>query len=120
MSSAASTMDTLAHLAVTLAGLRLSTEAVVRRNEPLAPHTTLRVGGPADLYVQPATEDDLRSALKFCRDGGLPWFVLGRGSNLLVKDRGFRGMVLCLSHPHFSRTEVRDVQLVCAAGARLK
>jgi UDP-N-acetylenolpyruvoylglucosamine reductase len=99
---------------------RVSPQTVVRRDEPLAKRTTLRVGGPADLYVEPASEQDLAAVLHFCREAKLPFFVLGRGSNLLVRDRGFRGVVLSLAHPWFSRIEVSNEQLRCGAGARLK
>jgi UDP-N-acetylenolpyruvoylglucosamine reductase len=102
-----------------LAG-RLSAEALVRADEPLAKRTTLRVGGPADLYVEPASESDLVAVLKFCREHTLTVFVLGRGSNLLVKDGGFRGLVLCLAHPFFSQIEIMGTRLICGAGAKLK
>src|SRR5258706_1005828 len=98
----------------------VSAAAVVRRNEPMARRTTLRVGGPADLYVEPADEADLAAALRFCADRKLPLFVLGRGSNVLIKDRGFRGVILCLAHPYFARIEVESQRLECGAGARLK
>ena len=98
----------------------LSPATVVRRNEPLARKTTLRVGGPADLYVEPASEADLVAVLKFCRGRNLPFFVLGRGSNLLVKDAGFRGVVISLAQPFFSRVEIEGERLKCGAGARLK
>jgi UDP-N-acetylenolpyruvoylglucosamine reductase len=101
-------------------GKCVSPATVVRRDEPLARRTTLRVGGPADVYVEPASEEDLASALQFCARSRLPFFVLGRGSNLLVKDGGFRGVVICLAQPHFSRIEVDGVRLRCGAGARLK
>ena len=48
-------------------------------------------------------EEDLAVVLRFCGEHDLPLFVLGRGSNLLVRDGGFRGVVICLAHPHFSR-----------------
>jgi len=99
---------------------RVSPETVIRSNEPLARRTTLRVGGPADLYVEPASTSDLVAVVKWCRQQGLPWFVLGRGSNLLVKDAGFRGLVLCLANQHFSRIEVAGEHLSCGAGARVK
>lgn len=105
---------------VKVAGLELSADAVVRRNEPMAPRTTLRVGGPADFYVEPASEDDLRAVLRFCAESRLPWFILGRGSNLLVKDRGYRGVVVSLTQPHFSRIEASGARLRCGAGARLR
>jgi len=99
---------------------RVSPPTVIRREEPLAKHTTLRVGGPADIYVEPASEEDLAAVLAGCHERGLRFFVLGRGSNLLVKGGGFRGVVICLAHPHFSRIEVRGERLKCGAHARLK
>jgi len=80
----------------------------------------LRVGGPADVYVEPASEDDLAAVLKFCNQRGVKFFIVGRGSNLLVKDGGFRGVVICLSHPNFSKIELVGAKLRCGAGARLK
>ncbi len=93
---------------------------VVRLTEPLARHTTLRVGGPADIYVEPASEADLRAVLKFCGEFDLPWFLLGRGSNVLARDGGFRGVVICLAHSHFATLQVEGEQLCCGAGLRLK
>lgn len=99
---------------------RLSPQTVVRRDEPLAKRTTLRVGGPADVFVEPASEEDLASLLKFCGEHKVKFFVLGRGSNLLVRDAGFRGIVISLAHPFFSRIEIKGDQLHCGAGAKLK
>jgi UDP-N-acetylenolpyruvoylglucosamine reductase len=107
------------HLADALAA-SLSREAVVRPHEPLARRTTLRVGGPAEIYVEPATETDLAAVLIFCAGQDLPFFLLGRGSNLLVKDGGFPGVVACLAQPCFNRITVSDQRLHCGAGARLK
>lgn len=69
-------------------------EARVERNVPLAPLTTFRIGGPADLLVKARTADELEEALAVARDTGVPWFLLGRGANILVGDRGFRGLVI--------------------------
>ncbi len=99
---------------------RLSGEAIIRCREPLSRRTTLRVGGPADLYVEPAEEGDLAAIARFCGEEGVPWFLLGRGSNLLVRDGGIRGVVVCLASPFFSRVEVEGQRLGCGAGARLK
>jgi UDP-N-acetylenolpyruvoylglucosamine reductase len=99
---------------------RVSSATVIRRNEPLAKHTTLRVGGPADAYVEPASEEDLAGIVKFCGSRGVPFFVIGRGSNLLVRDGGFRGMVICLAHAAFGRIEIDASRLRCGAGAKLK
>jgi UDP-N-acetylenolpyruvoylglucosamine reductase len=99
---------------------RVSAATVIRRDEPMAKHTTLRVGGPAEVYVEPASEVDLATILKFCGETGVKFFLLGRGSNLLVRDGGFRGVVICLSLPEFSRIEIDGERLRCGAGARLK
>src|SRR6476620_5972879 len=98
----------------------LSPGAIIRANEPLAKRTTLRVGGPADVYVEPADENDLAAVLRFAAEQRLPFFVLGRGSNLLIKDSGFRGIAISLSQNVFSAIEPRGGGLHCGAGARLK
>ena len=99
---------------------RVSRATVIRRNEPLAKHTTLRVGGPADVYIEPASEADLAAVVRLCGARGVVFFVIGRGSNLLVRDGGFRGVIICLSHQNFSRVEVIGDRLRCGAGAKLK
>lgn len=107
------------HIADELAE-HVSRATVIRRGESLAKHTTLRVGGPADIYIEPASEDDLAGVVRFCGGRDLPFFVMGRGSNLLVRDGGFRGVIICLAHPYFSRIEVEGERLRCGAGAKLK
>lgn len=99
---------------------QLSTETLIRLNEPLGRKTTLRVGGPADLYIEPSSTADLGIILKWCREESIPLLVLGRGSNLLVKDQGYRGVVICLSNQHFNQIDVAGEHLSCGAGARLK
>ncbi len=99
---------------------RVSGATVIRRDEPMAKHTTMRIGGPADVYVEPASEADLANVLKFCTERDVTFFILGRGSNLLVRDGGVRGVVICLVHPHFSKIEIVGEQLHCGAGAKLK
>jgi UDP-N-acetylenolpyruvoylglucosamine reductase len=112
-------MSSGSHVADELAS-RLAGGTVIRRNEPLAKRTTLRVGGPADVYVEPTSEEDLAAVLGLCAERETPWFVLGRGSNLLVKDGGYRGVVISLAHPHFSRIVVEGPRLRCGASAKLK
>lgn len=99
---------------------RVSPATVIRCDEPLARRTTLRVGGPAELYVEPASEADLAEVVKFVAERDVNLFVLGRGSNLLVRDGGIRGVVICLSHPGFSAVEIVGERLHCGAGAKLK
>jgi len=98
----------------------LSKDSVVKRDEPLAKRTTLRVGGKADFYVEPASEADLAAVLKFCAAHALKFTLLGRGSNMLIRDGGVRGVVICLCHPNFSRLEVAGDRLHCGAGVKVK
>ena len=98
----------------------VSPRSIIRRNEPLARRTTLRVGGPADIYTEPASTEELGTIVRFCSEQKLQFLVLGRGSNLLVKDGGFRGVVICLAQSQFSQIEVAGEHLSCGAGARLK
>jgi UDP-N-acetylmuramate dehydrogenase len=68
----------------------------VRLNEPLSRHTTWKVGGPADLMIYPKNREHLEQAMKVVREHQLPWRAIGRGSNLLVRDGGIRGVVFKL------------------------
>jgi UDP-N-acetylenolpyruvoylglucosamine reductase len=99
---------------------KLSPDTILRCDEPLAKKTTLRVGGPADFYVEPASESDLQHVLRFCTEKNLPFFVLGRGSNLLIKDCGIRGFVISLVHANFLEIKIEGAFLRCGAGAKLK
>ena len=83
--------------------LRARLRGEVLIDEPLARHTSLKVGGSADLFVVPADLDDLRESLKAAAAAGLPHLVIGGGYNLLVKDGGFRGLVISLQN--FTRLE---------------
>ena len=101
-------------------GPRVSPGTVIKCDEPMSKHTTLRVGGPADVYVEPADESDLAAILKFCSERGVKFFVLGRGSNLIVRDGGFRGVVICLSSPEFSRIEIDGPRIRAGTGTKQK
>jgi UDP-N-acetylmuramate dehydrogenase len=69
-------------------------ERRMRRDEVLAPYTTFRIGGPADFFYDATSADDLANAVRAARRINLPYFVLGLGANILVGDRGFRGLVI--------------------------
>ena len=99
---------------------RVSSATVIKRDEPMAKHTTLRVGGPTDVYVEPASEADLALILQWCGERAVKFFIVGRGSNLLVRDGGFRGVVICLSSPNFSRIEIDGTRIRAGAGAKQK
>ena len=64
------------------------------RGEPMSKHTSLRVGGPADVFVRVASESDLRGAVAVARQHEVPILILGGGTNLLVADKGIRGVVI--------------------------
>src|SRR5689334_2300324 len=66
----------------------------LRRDERLAPYTTFRIGGPADLYFEASTADELADAVLIARELDVPYFVLGLGANILIGDKGFRGLVI--------------------------
>jgi UDP-N-acetylmuramate dehydrogenase len=66
----------------------------LREAVPLAPFTTFRIGGPADLYYEATSADELARSILAARETGVPWFLLGLGANILVGDRGFRGLVI--------------------------
>ena len=79
-------------------------------------HTSLRIGGPADFYVRARSEDDLLGAIKVAREHELPVFILGGGTNLLVSDRGIRGVVL---HNGWRETQVDGTTVTAASGTPL-
>jgi len=72
------------------------TRGTVRTDEPMARHTTFAIGGPADVYIEPADEDELVDVLRAVHAAGEPLTVLGGGSNVLVGDGGIRGVTICL------------------------
>ncbi|HSH70932.1 MAG TPA: UDP-N-acetylmuramate dehydrogenase [Deferrisomatales bacterium] len=93
-------------------------------NEPMRDHTTIQVGGPADLLLHPADRDDLAALVELLAERGVPYFVLGNGSNLVVRDGGIRGAVICLDQG-FRGVERRDAEdgrprLWVEAGAALR
>jgi UDP-N-acetylenolpyruvoylglucosamine reductase len=101
--------------------VRLHPETVVRRNEPLADKTTLGVGGPAHYYAEPANTGDLTLLLTAARVALVPVFCLGRGSNLIVADGGFAGLVVRLAHPHWQELRLEsDGRIWAGAGVRLQ
>ncbi|HTD65093.1 MAG TPA: UDP-N-acetylmuramate--L-alanine ligase [Candidatus Limnocylindria bacterium] len=98
----------------------VSADTIVRQDEPLAKRTTLRVGGKADFFAEPANEKDLSGVLRLCGELKLPFTIIGRGSNLLIRDGGIRGVVISLGHENFSRVQIIGEHLHCGAGAKLK
>jgi len=95
-------------------------EGDVRLYEPLAKHTTLRVGGPAQFWVEPRTEAAFAELIRFCRGENLSLFVIGRGSNLLVRDGGIRGVVAHPSGGDFEKIGINGNEIVAGAGVKFK
>jgi UDP-N-acetylmuramate dehydrogenase len=90
---------------------------IVKRNEPLAPYTYLKLGGPAELLVQPRSREELSRVVQSCFQRGLPLRVLGGGCNLLVRDEGVAGVVLRLSAPAFTQITVEGRRVRAGTGA---
>jgi UDP-N-acetylmuramate dehydrogenase len=89
----------------------------VRADVPLARYTSFRIGGPALVFVEPADQEDLRTALALARAEALPVYILGGGSNILVRDGGFKGLVV---HPTaFQRLERQGATVMAGAGVRI-
>jgi UDP-N-acetylmuramate dehydrogenase len=92
---------------------------IVKPNEPLAPYTHFKVGGPADLLVQPRSAAELAAVVRRCAAEHLPLRVLGGGCNVLVRDEGVRGAVLRLSAPAFTEVTVAGNRVRAGGGAAL-
>lgn len=63
-------------------------------DEPMSRHTTFRVGGPADFFVTPKAKEEVRDVIRICKEAGMPYYIIGNGSNLLVSDAGYRGVIV--------------------------
>jgi UDP-N-acetylmuramate dehydrogenase len=90
---------------------------IVKPNERLAPYLHLRLGGPAELLVQPRTREELSAIVRRCFEQRLPLRVLGGGCNVLVRDEGVKGVVLRLSEPAFTQITVEGNQVRSGTGA---
>jgi UDP-N-acetylmuramate dehydrogenase len=94
-------------------------DEIVRSHEPLAPHTWMGIGGPAEFFVEPRTVEELQSVVRRAASEGLPIRVLGGGSNLLVREAGVPGVVLRLSAGVFNQIQVAKNVATAGGGARL-
>ena len=86
--------------------------------EPMKNHTTFRIGGPADALALPKTPEEVAEVVRFCHEHAQPYYVLGNGSNLLVSDEGYRGLVLQL-YRNFNDIQVNGETITVQAGAML-
>lgn len=90
----------------------------VKLQEPMSKHTTFRIGGPADFYLCPHSTKEVQQTVQICKEENLPYFILGNGSNLLVSDKGYRGVIIQL-WKNFSDISVKDCCITAKAGALL-
>ena len=96
-------------------------EAVLRLHEPMSRHTTMRIGGPAQFWIEPRTVAGFQRLVRHLRDRGIPIRLVGRGSNLLVRDGGIRGAVIHPSKGEFAAVRVvGDDCLEAGVGARFQ
>ena len=86
--------------------------------EPMKNHTTFRIGGPADVLALPKTPEEVAEVVRFCNEHAQPYYVLGNGSNLLVSDEGYRGIVLQL-YRNFNDIQVNGEMITVQSGAML-
>ena len=93
-------------------------EEKVKVDEPMKRHTTFRIGGPADYFLLPSSEEELSGILKICKNEELPYFILGNGSNLLVSDEGYRGVIIQL-YRNYGDITVKGNEIHATAGALL-
>lgn len=90
-----------------------------RKNEPLSRHTTFKIGGNADTYIKVGTLSKLSTVIKECRESDVDYIVLGNGSNVLVSDEGYRGVVIRLDGDFRKISLIDDTKIYCGAGAAL-
>lgn len=92
----------------------------IKLYEPLSKHTTMRIGGPAQFWVEPESEEGFADLVRYCFDENIPLMVIGRGSNLLVRDGGIPGVVAHLSRGDFQRHEVNGTEITAGVGVKFK
>ena len=90
----------------------------VKQNEPLLNHTTIKIGGPADLFIEPSSVENLKKVMSVIEKNGLKWRAIGRGSNLLVSDNGIEGVVIKLG-PGLDQLDINDTEITVGGGYSL-
>ncbi len=92
---------------------------IIRNDEPLADHTWLKVGGPAQFFARPNTQEELVRLVSACHENEIPIRIFGRGSNLLVRDEGVSGVVLQLTGEEFSDVQIDGTSVCARSGTKL-
>lgn len=89
------------------------------RDEPLSKYTSFEIGGKCDFLVRPDSVDVLREVLTYCRENDIKYYILGKGSNVLVSDNGLSGVVILISSAFSTVSTENDEHIYCEAGASL-
>ena len=87
-------------------------------DEPMSRHTTFRVGGPVDFFVTPKAKEEVRDVIRICKEAGMPYYIIGNGSNLLVSDAGYRGVIVQI-YKEMNEVKVEGDLVKAQAGALL-
>lgn len=90
----------------------------VMKDEPMKKHTTFRIGGPADYFVTPESKEEIQAIVELCKKEEIPYSVIGNGSNLLVGDKGYRGVILQI-FKKMNQIRVEGNKIHAGAGALL-
>ncbi|NGX95859.1 MAG: UDP-N-acetylmuramate dehydrogenase [Candidatus Afipia apatlaquensis] len=98
--------------------MKILDEKDIKIDEPMKDHTSFKVGGPADILVTPENSDQVLDIIKLCKEKGIPYYIMGNGSNLLVKDGGIRGMAIKLTK--LNSIKVKGERIIADSGASLK
>ena len=95
-------------------------DSIVLENEPMKKHTSFQVGGPADIFIKAKTIADIKTVMEYAQKENIPLTVIGNGSNILVKDKGIRGIVLCIClDEYYIVKRKKEVELVAQSGCKL-
>ncbi len=96
---------------------KINIRGELKKDEPMSSHTTFKTGGPAEFFFIPRSLEDLKAILSFCKEYGVPYFILGGGANILVSDRGISGIVIDMRH--FNRIGFKDTVCYAESGTSM-
>ncbi|HIU52332.1 MAG TPA: UDP-N-acetylmuramate dehydrogenase [Candidatus Merdicola faecigallinarum] len=99
----------------------ISKETEILMNEPMKKHTSFKIGGPADLYIRVRTVEDLEIIIQYLSKNQIPYYIIGNGSNILIRDKGFRGVILKIDWSEIQIIEEKEtkVEVKVSAGVKL-
>lgn len=103
---------------ISISDIQINLRGTIAVDEPMAKYTWMKVGGPADFYIEPADKGDLLAIVRYFRQQRFPWMMIGRGSNILVSDEGIRGAVLNVESALSSLSQSGD-SIIAESGVRL-